>query len=67
MKASPEIQMPSYFTSQADILQKYSKVTLSFPTVGIYYKTTISFKFKQRSLKYGFVHVVSADVMLALA
>jgi hypothetical protein len=59
--------MPLHFTSQADILQKYTKHH-QFPVKGGYYITGLSFKSKQRSLKsVNIVHVVITDVMLALA
>jgi hypothetical protein len=59
--------MPLHFTSQADILQKYTKHH-QFPVKGDYYKMGFSFKSKQRSFKsVNIVHVVIIDIMLALA
>jgi hypothetical protein len=58
--------MPLHFTSQADILQKYTKHH-QFPVKGDYYKTVLSFYAKAAEFKsVNIVHIVITDIMLAL-
>jgi hypothetical protein len=66
MKVSPEIQSPSYFTSQGITLQEFSKSSTKFQIYKNYYQLLKLWFLEAENIRDDLQHVVTTDVMLSL-
>jgi hypothetical protein len=63
MKVSPEIQSPSYFTSQGITLQEFPTIVRSFKFRENYYKLLKLWFVAAENIRDDIQHVVKTDVM----